>query len=134
MPQTPDQGPSVAVAMSDDVRAALTPVLDRSERIDQIAAGVGCALVLTDRHLVLVRDGAHFRPRSGVRSWKLERHTSLRLTPAHRATSRLVISDGERSTSVFVTADQLADVNALVAAVRRQTHAQLDDASGPVPT
>jgi hypothetical protein len=133
MPHTSEHGPQTAVPLSDDTRAALVPVLGRGERVDQVATGVGCTLVLTDRQLLLIRDGAHFRPRSGVRSWRLDRATGLRLTPAQHATSRLVIADGTRSASVFVTADQLPDMNAIVAAVRRLTHANPDDPSHGLP-
>jgi hypothetical protein len=108
-------------------------MLERSESVDLAAVGVGCTLVLTNRHLLLVRDGAYFRPRSGVQTWALDRGTRLRLTPARRTTSRLVSTDGKRSTSVFVTIDQQPTVAELVAAVRRRTHADPAD-PGPSPS
>ena len=133
MPHTPEHGPSVAVSLSDDTRAALASLLEPGEDVDLVAVGVGCTLVLTDRHLLLVRDGAYYRPRSGVQAWALDRGTSLRLTPARRTTSRLVITDGKRSASVFVTIEQQPSIADLVAAVRGRTHADPADPR-PSPT
>lgn len=122
MPHTPDSGPSSTDSLSDDARAALDPVLGSGERVVTIAIAVGCTLVMTDRKLLLVRDGASFRPRSGVQSWALDPGTKVRLTPTHRETARLLISGAGRSASVFVTSDQLGEISELVAAYRRRVH------------
>ena len=81
---------------------------------------VGCTLVLTDRRLLVVRDGASFRPRSGVRSWPLDRGLTLRLGQVRRDTSRLVIDHAGRSASVFLTAAQIDDAEDLIATIRKR--------------
>lgn len=110
--------------MSETTRAALAPVLDPTERVTSVAAAVGCTLVLTDRQLHVVRDGADFRPRSGIRSWALDRGLTVRRTPVRQGTGRLVIEHSGRTASIFLTADQMPGAEALVAEVRRRIHSQ----------
>jgi len=103
-------------------RAALAKALEPSERIELTAAAVGCVLVMTDRRLMVVRDGARYRPKSGIQAWPLDREVALRLGPMRRGQSQLVVDLAGRSGSVFVTQAQLADVQALIAEVRRRAY------------
>jgi hypothetical protein len=103
-------------------RAALATALEPSERIELTAAAVGCVLVMTDRRLMVVRDGASYRPKSGIQSWPLDRGITLRLSPMRRGQSQLLVDLAGRSGSVFVTAEQLADAQALIAEVRRRAY------------
>jgi hypothetical protein len=114
---------SRAAELPDDARAALSSALEDSERVDSAVDAVGCTLVLTDRRLLVVRDGASFRPRSGVRSWPLDRGLTLRLGQVRRDTSRLVIDHAGRSASVFLTAAQIDDAEALIATIRQRIYA-----------
>ncbi len=109
--------------LSDDARQALAPVLEASERIERVTAAVGCTLVLTDRRLLVIRDGAKFRPRSGVRWWPLHRDLTLRLARVRHDTSRLVIQRDGRPASVFLTGTQVRDAQALIAEIRHRTFA-----------
>ena len=68
-------------ALTEDTRIALQPVLEPREVVAGVLPAIGCQLVLTDRHLVLIRDGRAFRPRSGVQVWPLDRSLSVRTTP-----------------------------------------------------
>ena len=61
------------IRLSEDVRAAVSSALGPSEHVALVAPAVGCTLVLTDSRLLLVREGASYRPRSGIRSWVLDR-------------------------------------------------------------
>ena len=108
--------------LSDAARTALAAVLDPSERVDQVVAAVGCTLVLTDRHLVLVRDGANYRPRTGVQSWPLDRGLRLHLAPVRRDTGRLVIDRAGQSASVFLTAVQMSQARTLIADARQRIY------------
>jgi hypothetical protein len=109
--------------LPDDARAALASALGDSERMEQAVDAVGCTLVLTDRRLLVVRDGASFRPRSGVRSWPLDRGLTLRLGQVRGDTSRLVIDHAGRSASVFLTAAQIDDGEDLIATIRKRIFA-----------
>jgi hypothetical protein len=111
-------------SLSDAARSAVLPILGPTERMARVVPGVGCTLVLTDRNLMLVRDGASFRPRTGVQAWPLDRALHLRLGPLRRTTSRLVIEHAGRSASVFLTTDHMSDAESLIAEVRRKIYSE----------
>ena len=102
--------------LGEEALLALDIAVD--ERVERVAATVGCTLVLTDRRLALVRDGASFRPKTGVQSWPIDRHLNLHVTRMRRDTGRLLIGQDDESISVFVTAAQLPEVRAIIADVR----------------
>jgi hypothetical protein len=108
--------------LSDAARTALAPVLGPTERVAMVAPAVGCTLVLTDRQLLLVRDGVSYRPRSGVQSWVVDRSLSVRLGPIRQTTGQLAIECGGKTASVFLTRAHLAEADALVAEVRRRIY------------
>jgi len=110
-------------ALTEDTRIALEPVLGPREQVAAVLPAIGCQLVLTDRHLVLIRDGRAFRPRSGVRAWHLDAALSVRTTPTGSQPGRVLITTGGHTTSVFVAADQHRAADQLVAEVRRRIHA-----------
>jgi hypothetical protein len=103
--------------------------LGADERAQRVASAVGCTLVLTDRRLALVRDGASFRPKTGVHSWPVDRDLTLRVSQMHRDTGRLLIEQADRRTSVFVTTAQLPEVRAIIADVRSRAYAENGPAS-----
>ena len=74
----------------------VSPVLQRSEEVLESATAVGCTLVLTDRRLMLVREGTQHRPRTGVQTWTLDRTLTIR---------RLVVDARERIYSEEAPAD-----------------------------
>ena len=111
-------------ALPDAIRAALDPVLESSERVERVVPAVGSSLVLTDRRLLVVREGASYRPRSGVRSWLLDRALTLRLAPARRETARLEIERSGRSASVFLAGEHVEEARTLIAEIRSRTYAE----------
>jgi hypothetical protein len=102
--------------------SALAPVLAPTEQVAMVAPAVGCTLVLTDRQLLLVRDGSSYRPRSGVQSWVVDRTLSVRLGPVRQTTGQLAIECSGRTASVFLTQANIPGVDALVAEVRRRIY------------
>ena len=110
-------------AIPEATKDAIRSVLEPGERIVQVMAAVGCSLVLTDRHLILVRDGSSYRPRSGIQGWPLDRTLIVHTTPVRHGTGRIVIGHGGQTTSVFVSADDGAAANALLMETHRRIHA-----------
>jgi hypothetical protein len=110
--------------LSEPVRTALAPILRATERVDRVMPAVGCSLVLTDRQLLLVREGANFRPRSGVQSWPLDRDLQVRLIKGRGGASRLVIAGPLRSASAFLTAEQAGDALALVEDIQQRAYGE----------
>ena len=108
---------------SEAIRTALAPVLGPAERVDRVVPAVGCALVLTDTRLILVRDGAAHRPRSGVRDWLLDRDIRIRIAPGR---DRLVIERGNASASVFLTRQLVDGAIDLVIEVRKRAYGDPD--------
>ncbi len=108
--------------LSDAALSALAPVLAPSEVVAMVAPAVGCTLVLTDRQLLLVRDGHSFRPRSGIQRWVVDRSLSVRLGPVRQTTGQLAIECRGRTSSVFLTHAEIPAVDALVAEIRRRIY------------
>jgi hypothetical protein len=110
--------------LSEDVRAALTSVLAPSEQVALVAPAVGCTLVLTDRQLLLVREGVAYRPRSGVRAWVVDRSLSVRLAPLRKTSGQLAIECCRRTTSVFYTLEHKLAIDQLVEETRRRIYGE----------
>jgi hypothetical protein len=109
---------AIPARIDDALRAVLQP----GEVITDVVRAVGCSLVLTERHLVLVRDGSSYRPRSGVHVWPLDRTVTVHTTPVLHGTGRIVIEHGG-TTSVFVSADEWDAADTLLRKLHRRVHA-----------
>lgn len=94
-------------------------MLEPSEQIEHLALAVGCALVLTNRRVVLVRDGTRKRPTSGINSFRLNRETVLRMGPDRRT---VVVRYRQAGASVFVRPEQVDQVAELIYAARRRVY------------
>jgi hypothetical protein len=119
MPRMRSDEPTLMDGLSDAARAALVQHIEPGERVERILPAVGCTLIMTQRRLVLVRDGATFRRRTGVQSWPLDDRLDLQLTPIRRGTGRLLIQRAGKSTSVFLAETQIDEARMLVARSRR---------------
>ena len=100
--------------LPEATRVAIGPFLATGERVTHVVTAVGCSLILTDRQLVLVREGLNYRPRSGVQTWRLDSALAVRSTPVRHGSGRIVIDRKGRSTSVFVSADQWSEAETLL--------------------
>jgi hypothetical protein len=76
-------------------------------------------LVLTRHRLMIVRDGASFRPKTGVRSFELASGVAIRIGPARR---RVIVESGGKAINLFVRPEQLAQAEVFVAEVRRRIY------------
>ena len=107
--------------LSEPVRVALEGALEADERVDLVAPVVGSYLILSDRHLILLREGANFRPATGIRSYALDRTLEVRIAPT---TKQVIIESEGRAVSVFIRTEQLLEVEAVVAELRRRIYAE----------
>jgi hypothetical protein len=105
--------------LSEPALVVLERALDADERVDLFAPAVGSVLVLTDRRLIVVRQGADFRPRTGIRSFALDRGLEIRIAPTIK---QVTVGSGGRSIAVFIRREQLTKVEALVAELRRRIY------------
>lgn len=119
MLSTPPGGPAPKHALPEAAREALAAILEPEESVEFVAPAVGSSLVLTQRRLIVVRDGASFRPKTGIRSFALDPGLSIRIEPARR---RVIIDSDTGTINVFVRSERLAQAEAFVAEVRRRIH------------
>ncbi len=106
--------------LSEPARVALASALDVGEKVDVFAPAVGSILVLTDRRLIVLRQGAEFRPRTGIQSYALDRDLEVRIAPTIK---QVTVASSGRAISVFIRREQLADIEALIAELRRRIYA-----------
>ena len=108
--------------LPEELRAPLRGVLEEDDSILEIVAGVGATLILTDERLVMIRDGAAFRPRSGVRTWDLIDGPTIRPGTLQHGTGRLLIEGHGRPASVFVTEANWPTARLLMEGIHRRVH------------
>ena len=83
--------------------------------------GLGATLALTATRVIVIRQGAHFRPISGVRAWPYGDIRAVQLTPPLHGDGRIVIRVGmypRQALSVFVEAERWQAAERIVAQIR----------------
>ena len=110
----------------------LRAALAADEHISHVVAAIGCVLALTDKRLLLLREGSAFRPKTGVREWALADRPMVRAGLVRNATGSLVIQSNRDVTSVFVRASNWDDAMALIGALRGRVR-QLAEAKAGRP-
>ena len=106
--------------LSEPARVVLAGALDEDENVDILAPAVGSMLVLTDRRLIVLRQGAEFRPRTGIQAFALDRDLEVRIAPTIK---QVTVASSGRAISIFIRREQLADIESLVAELRRRIYA-----------
>ena len=96
------------------LRATLQP----TERLTHAVPGIGCTILLTTGRLLVLREGAAFRPKTGVREWAIEETLEVRPGLVRHGSGSLVIRKGRDVTSVFVPTGEWAAALQLVGALR----------------
>ena len=120
---TVDQRPNARGTLSDADRAALARSAAPEQLLDHVA-GIGATLILTETRVIVVRQGAHFRPRSGVRAWPLRSIREIQLVASRRGSGSIVIRTGPypwQAVNVFIGAQDSADAERIVAQIRSRS-------------
>jgi hypothetical protein len=89
--------------MTLEMAEALREVLAEGEAVVAALPSIGSSLVLTDRRLIIIRDGRSFRPRSGVRDWPLGPALRIQVGPLRNGAGSLLIDRERGATSFFVS-------------------------------
>jgi hypothetical protein len=90
------------------------PVVDHVE-------GLGATLVVTASRAIVVRQGAHFRPRNGVRDWPLRSLRDVQLAAPRNGSGRMVLRTGPypwQAVSLFISAQQWPAAERVVSQIR----------------
>jgi hypothetical protein len=101
--------------LSEATQAMLDEALDPAERVEDVVRAVGSALVLTDRRLMVIREGGRHRPVSGVRSFALGGDLNVRIGPQRK---RVIIDTAEGTINLFIRSHHLRSTEAFVAKVQ----------------
>jgi len=130
------QGPTTARA---GVEPSLLAILEAGEEVVDLLPGLGATLVVSSERVIVVREGTHYRPRNGVRSW---RHGELRdvgLSLPRRGHGRIVLMEGrdpKQAVSVFIEAESWTAAERIVGEIRARARAshRSDASAGPAGT
>jgi hypothetical protein len=98
------------------------PSLEADELVVARLTGLGANLFVTARRLVIVRDGAATRPRSGIRSWPHHAIDRVWLSPPKRGQARIVVRAGpppEAEVSMFFAAEAWPEAERTITEIRR---------------
>ena len=107
--------------MTLETAEALREVLDEGESVVGACPSVGSALVLTDRRLLIIRDGRSFRPRSGIRDWTLGPSLRIQVGPLRNGSGSLTIHRERGATSFFVAERDWLDALWIVDEAQRRS-------------
>jgi hypothetical protein len=108
--------------MSPETAEALREVLGEGEAVVAALPSIGSALVLTDRRLIIIRDGRSFRPRTGVRDWELGPSLRIQVGPVRNGSGSLLINRERGATSFFVAERDWNDALWIVDEAERRSH------------
>jgi hypothetical protein len=112
------RGPSGGI-----LRAALVP----TERLTHAVPAVGCTIALTTLRLLVIRDGAAFRPKSGIRDWPIDASLDVRRGLVRHGSGSLVIRRGKDVASVFIPDDEWPATLELIGALRSRIRRAAED-------
>jgi hypothetical protein len=108
--------------LPNDVELSLGDTLDPGEGVLGSVTTLAGTLVLTNHHVVIVRQGRSFRPRTGIRSWGISQAIDFRYGPPRGGMGRLMVGNGTTATSFFVKERDWDDALELVSMARRIAH------------
>jgi hypothetical protein len=85
-----------------------------------VLRGIGASMFLTDQHLILARDGAQRRPRTGVQAFDLDaiRHIRIELGSAPSGRIAVWTTGGQEVLSMFFDARSLDRAQELLGVAR----------------
>jgi hypothetical protein len=85
-----------------DVALSLDGVLGADEAVLGAVTSLAGTLILTNRRVVIVREGRGYRPLNGIRSWDISTEVDFTYGPPRGGLGRLVIGNGREAASFFV--------------------------------
>ena len=98
----------------------IEPDLELDERLLVVLRGISAVMFLTDRRLIIARDGVERRPRSGIVSYTLDAIRHLRLELGSAPSGRIAVwtEPGQEAVSMFFDARSLDRAHELMDAAR----------------
>jgi hypothetical protein len=93
--------------------------------LDEVA-GIGAVLVVTSERVAVIRQGAYFRPRSGVRAWPHGALRDVHIEPPRNGSGSVILRIGPlpwQAVSLFVDAREWVAAERVVALIRSRVAA-----------
>jgi hypothetical protein len=87
-----------------DVATSLHGYFETDEGILGVVTSLAGSLILTDRRVVIVREGHGYRPQNGIRAWDISSQVGFTYDSPRGGLGRLVVGDGKAAASFFVNA------------------------------
>jgi hypothetical protein len=109
-------------SLSPDVELALVDVVETGEALLGAVTTLAGTLVLTDRQVVIVRQGRAYRPQNGIRSWRISEAVKFDFDPPRGGMGRLMLGNGKDAISFFVKDADWAEALRLVTVARTIAH------------
>jgi hypothetical protein len=78
----------------DRMGSAIVAMAQLDEDVVDQVTGLGAVLVVTATRIAVIREGAHFRPRSGVRAWEHSQLRDVHLESPRNGSGRVVLRIG----------------------------------------
>ena len=103
-----------------DLGSAVLAAVEPGDEVVAEVRGIGASLVLTSGHVVVVREGAHFRPRNGVRALPFSALREVRLEAPKHGSGRLILRVGRypwQAISVFISAREWASAERIASLI-----------------
>ena len=91
-----------STVLPQDVRRSLDDVFRPGEDVLGSVSSLAGSLVLTDRRVLILREGRGYRPKTGIRSWDIGPGIDFTYGPPRGGLGRLMIGQGKAATSFFV--------------------------------
>lgn len=116
MGDEPPPGPA-----NGDPASSNPSIAGLGEDVVDHVSGLGATLILTPTRAVLIRQGAQYRPRSGVRSWPYSTLRDVQVVPPRDGNGRVVIRLGPypwQTVNLFVDATEWTAAERVVAKIR----------------
>jgi hypothetical protein len=113
-----DQETTMTGSLPTDVEQALVNVLEADEDLLGCVTTLAGTLVLTDRRVVIVREGRAYRPRTGIRSWWISSSVDLRCAMPRGGMGRLMVGKGKQAANFFVKSSDWDDALRMVTITR----------------
>ena len=97
-----------------DVATSLRSFLQTGEGVLGSVTSLAGSLVLTDRRVVIVREGHSYRPQNGIRAWDISSRVGFTYDSPRGGMGRLVVGDGKAAASFFVNANDWTEALRMV--------------------
>jgi hypothetical protein len=120
--RTLDEETRMTGSLPTDVELSLSDVLETDEELLGAVTTLAGTLVLTDRRVVIVREGRTYRPRTGIRSWWISPTVDLRCAMPRGGMGRLMVGTGKQAANFFVKSSDWEDALRMVTITRGQAY------------